>query len=160
MNIRQLRDLAIKIVGLMCVSQAAFLFVQLPGLLMAAWSFHGLLWIAGFAFFMLFYAAFAYVLLVQSRAVAGLLWPEDEIVTGPDFTLSLEACIALVGVYFIPNALSRIAGDVLAMAVLPEGVSWYQRWGGFIPQSVLLAIAVLCIVKSKAIAAYVRKYAE
>jgi hypothetical protein len=162
-NIQQLRDLAIKFIGLWCLTSAAFMLASIASMVdyffdagfHLARILHALLYFATLPV----YFGFAYVLLFQTRAVAALLWQEEEFSTGPEFGTSLEVCVALIGLYNIPNVLYRIMSHLAFFVARPEGVSGHG-YTDCLPDAVLLAVAVLCIVKSKVIAAYIRKYAE
>jgi hypothetical protein len=162
MNIRQLRDLAIKFIGLYCLTSGVLTIPSIVSLLAYAFGpgFHfGQFLIALLYLAMLpFYFGFAYLLLLQTPGVAAVLWPEEELSTGPDFDISLETCVALIGLYYIPNVLHGIMLN-LACAARPEGMSG-RGYTDILPDAVMLTAAVLCIVKSKAIATHIRKYTE
>ncbi len=163
MNIRQLRDLAIKFIGLWCLMSGVLTIPFIAS--MVGYSFD-----AGFHFdhvlstllylaMLPLYFGFPYLLLFQTHGVAAVLWQEEELSTGPDFDTSLETCVALIGVYYIPEALFKVMSHLEFFAVRPEGASGYG-YTNFLPDAVMLAVAVLCIVKSKAIAAYIRNCTE
>jgi hypothetical protein len=94
--------------------------------------------------------------------VTAWLWPNEEDGTdaGGSVAVTVEVCVALIGVYNIPRALSSLVYDIVAYAAAPENLSISNIRDNVLHAAFLLAVAVLLIVKSKAIAAYIRKYAE
>jgi hypothetical protein len=166
MNIRQLRDLAIKFIGLWCLSGGVIILSQVVSMLgYSFWAgsfLTGLVYLLSFLVAVLLYGGLAYMLLFRTHAVAGVLWRGEEMeATGePNVAFTLEICVALIGLYLVPDVLQRVTGELLTLAARPENMSVQPLYTGLIADAVKAVVAVLCIVKSKAIAAYIRKYAE
>ena len=165
MNIRQLRDLAIKFIGLGCLSSGVVMLSQV--FMMFDYSWQGehlasrILPGLSIVLTILLYLVLAGALLFKSRAVAGLLWPaEEEAGAEPSISASLEMGVALVGLYYIPEVLSKVASDLFFFVVRPESASGYHGYTNLLAHAFMLAVALLCIVKAKAIATHIRKYTE
>jgi hypothetical protein len=164
MNIRQLRDLAIKFIGLWCLLTGMMTLLQAFGmlgyLLQSESSVRGAVSAVAYVVALVMYGALVYLLLVKTHVVAGWLWPKEEEAIETSVTTTIEMCVALIGVYYIPSAVSSSASDVMVQILAPESMSGYHAYISLFGDAVLLSVAVLFIVKSKVIAAYIRKCTE
>jgi hypothetical protein len=168
MNIRQLRDLAIKFIGLSCLSSGVIILaeifsglgVQLGDLAQKGAYMREVGFLLMFAVATLLYGGLAYLLLFKSDLIARVLWRDEEESDVSNVTATLEMGVALVGLYHIPNGIHRVASESFSL-VSSSGTSFSSHfYGTLFGDAVLLAVAVLCIVKSKTIAAYIRRCAE
>ena len=165
MNIRQLRDLAIKFIGLWCLSSGVMMISQVFGTFgyfFKNGSFlSGAAYLLSFAVTVVLYGGLTYLLLFKSSMVAGLLWTEkEEDSAESNVTATLEMCVALIGFYYIPDVLSRFAFDIGISIARMQITSGYHEYSELFRDAILLAVAVTCIVKSKTIATHIRKYTE
>ena len=151
MNIRQIRDLALKVLGIYYLAHALllapqfFLFFtldrsQTAGLTLITLSLSVLLPIA-------FWIIIGLLLTFYTGLVAAVLWPkQEEPETGLAAKPSLRFWIVLIGFYFLVSATGGAVAQVWTLTV--RGAFMYYK---FLPELVTLVLSIACILKARAI---------
>ena len=161
MNIRQIRDLALKILGLYYLSSALIRAPQFASLFFSwdkspemaghklAIAFSVLL---PFAFWLLI----GLVLTFRTGLVAAILWPSrEEQASGAIARPSLRFWIVLIGFFFFVSAAGGTVAQVWTFAVHRDmrGSFLYYK---FLPELVTLVLSIVCILKTQAIEAWLK----
>jgi len=161
MNIQQLRDLAIRILGLYFVGHAILAlsqfmaFFDLSGRSGIRITSRGIV-ILGSMVPVVFYLLFACFLLFKSQNVQKLLWSEeDETNTGVSCPPVLASGISLVGLFFLIGSLGQLAAKVGMLGVQTSNFGPVQFLPA-LPDAVTTAWALLCMLKSKGIATFLQ----
>jgi hypothetical protein len=165
MNATQIRDLAIKLLGIYCIARVIML---VPSLLVLFASRYRdafgdrieFVLAPGVSFFL--YCATGYLLLFHSALVLRLLWPPAEEQSGAtSVSLPLATWVSLIGLFYLIGALAETVS--LGAKLLCE----WDRWRSFdlrtfdqvrlFTEVITLILAMLCITKAKQIAEYLTK---
>ena len=166
MTTRQIRDLAIRILGLYYLAHAIISLPQILGWFSlsgeeTAYVTHKYIFACASLIPVAMYFAVAYMLLFKTRAIMALLWPStDEDVGSTSTTLSLPTWVGLIGLFYLIGSV----GDTVS-GLWIFGVSEMPGMGShlsykFLPDLITMALAIICIVKSRSIAEYLKKKTE
>jgi hypothetical protein len=165
MNIRQLRDLAIKLLGLYLMAHGLLNMVQfvhffdLSGRSGVRITSQKIV-ILGFMLPVAVYLLFAGMLLFATRLVARCLWPvKDETDIQAPALPFLATGVSLLGLYFLLASLGGLVSRLWTF-----GVEFSQSNHLFllpaVPDVVGVVLGLACIFKAKAIADFLGKRAE
>ncbi len=159
MNIRQIRDLALKILGIYYLSSALVRAPQFASIFFS-WNKspemagHGLAISLSVLLPLAFWLLIGLLLTFRTGLVSAILWPsrnepESTTITRP----SLRFWIVLIGFFF---AIGAAGGAVAQLWVLVahqsmRGSYMYSR---FLPELVTLVLSIICIFKAQAIEAW------
>jgi hypothetical protein len=165
MNIRQLRDLAIRLLGLYFVGHAILslsgfvAFFDLSGRSGIHITSRGIV-ILGGMMPVVFYLLFACFLLFKSQYLENFLWAE-EVETDSDVSGSsiLAAGVSLVGLFFLLGSLGQLAAKVEVLGIQTSTLGPVQFLPA-LPDAVTVVLALLCTLKSKAIASFLQRRTE
>ncbi len=156
MNIRQIRDLALKILGIYYLSSA---LVRAPQFASIFFSWNKSPEMAGHGFAislsvllpLAFWLAIGLLLTFRTRLVSAILWPtreepESNTITRP----SLGFWIVLIGFFFAVGAAGGAIAQVWTFAVHRDmrGSFMYHR---FLPELLTLVLSIICLFKARAI---------
>ncbi len=159
MNIRQIRDLALKILGIYYLSSALVRAPQIASMFFS-WdkspemAGHGLAIAVSVLVPLAFWLIIGLLLTFRTALVAAVLWPSrDEPESPMAARPSLRFWIVLIGFFF---AVGAAGGAVAQLWVLVahrsmRGSYMYHR---FLPELVTLALSIVCIFKAQAIEAW------
>jgi hypothetical protein len=171
MNVRQFRDLAIKLLGLFYLMRAVFSVSQFAVFLievhkrdsgLAAFVVPGV----GLVFFLAWVIG-AYLFVFYTDKVQSFLWPEDrnEETNGPSMIFPLATGISLIGLYFFIQTLGHVASVLCFYGrslkswndLWPWLYSWKALWSQVSPHAITLVLSLLCIFKARRIAAFLKR---
>jgi len=153
-TIHQVRDLALKILGLYCVlgllvqlSGAAYVTALIPD---ETYPGNAVIELAQCLANAAIYLIAAYLLLFRTQLVLRIVWPTPEPESEAPFAprlASLEFWFQLLGVFFVVRSLPAVASAIAFWLFNSDTISTstvYGR-GGTIDSAVTLALAVICI---------------
>ena len=159
MNIRQIRDLALKILGIYYLSTALVRAPQFASIFFS-WNKspemagHGLAISLSVLLPLAFLLVIGLLLTFRTGLVAAILWPsqnepESTTITRP----SLRFWIVLIGFFFAVGAAGGAVAQVWTLAVRRDmrGSFMYYK---FLPELVTLVLGIACILKAQAIEAW------
>ncbi|MDD4736333.1 MAG: hypothetical protein PHP44_09525 [Kiritimatiellae bacterium] len=166
MNIRQVRDLALKIFGIYYLSNALVRAPQFASLFFS-WNRNPEMAGHGFAIALSVLSPIAFWLIIgllltfRTPRVAGILWKsQEEPASSPTARPSLSFWIVLVGFFFFVSAAGGAVAEawILAFNRQMRGSFVYYK---FFPEVVTLVLSIVCILKAQAIEAWLsRKIGE
>lgn len=165
MTTRQIRDLAIRILGLYYLSNAIIYLPQILGLF--SMSGKEAEHIANKAVFVIaslipiaMYFVIAYVLLFKTRAIVALLWPRTDEEAGDVSTVpSLTTWVSLIGLFYLIGSVGGAASELWMLGAKREMMGSFLSYK-FLPDLITMVLAVICIAKSRQIAEYLKKTTE
>ena len=157
MNIRQIRDLSLKILGIYYLSHAIIIAPQFCSIFLS-WgrspemAGHGVAIALSVLLPLVFWIAIGLVLTFRTSLVVALLWSsrsEDEHTTATA-SPSLRFWIVLVGLFFFVRSLGGTVSQLWVFAASQQmrGSFTYYR---SLPELITLILSIVCIAKAKAI---------
>jgi hypothetical protein len=159
MNIRQIRDLALKILGIYYLSSALIRAPQFASIFFS-WdkspemSGHGLAIAVSVLVPLAFWLLIGLLLTFRTGLVAAILWPSrDEPDVPTTARPSLRFWIVLIGFFFAVGA----AGGAIAqlwVLVAHRSMRGSYMYSRFLPELVTLVLSMICIFKAQAIEAW------
>ena len=164
MNIRHARDLALKILGIYYLFHAIVYTPQLCGVF-AMWNRNPSNEYSRMAIAMsvlvplLFWLVFGLLLTFKTSSVLRLLWPSSDEVdsTTPTGTPSMSFWIVLVGFFYFVGSFGGALSQ-LWQFVDERHYGTSYRISKLLPQLFTLALSVFCIIKAKAIEAWLTNH--
>jgi hypothetical protein len=162
MNIRQLRDLALKILGIYYLSSA---LVRAPRFanIFFEWnkSFemagHGLAISLSVLLPLVFWLFIGLLLTFRTALVAAILWPSrDEAETTAIARPSLRFWIVLIGFFFAVGAAGGAVAQLWVL-VAHQSMRGSYMYSRFLPELVTLVLSTICIFKAQAIEAWLNR---
>ena len=157
MNIRQIRDLALKILGIYYLSHALIYAPQFASLFtsrskLSEISGHEFAVLLSVLLPLLFWISIGFLLTFRTSLVATILWPasaEDQ-QAAASARPSLRFWIVLVGFFFLVKSLGAAVSQIWMFAASQQmrGAFAYYRP---LPELITLALSIVCIVKAQAI---------
>ncbi len=165
MNTQQIRDLAIKILGLYFLSHAIVLLPQIVGTLSFAnnsdYVAHKSVFLFASSLPVVLYFVVAYVLLLKTRAVMSRLWPtqDQNVDVGRVVSLSLATWVGLVGLFYLVGSVGGVLAELYILGVKREMLGSYMSFK-FIPEIITLILSIICIAKAHAISDYLKRRTE
>ena len=165
MNTQNIRDLAIKLLGLYFFAQAVVWVPQIIGALSIANMVDYVAYKSIFVFALLlpliFYCMIAYVLILKTRIVMVRLWPEQEQNTSEAnaVSLSLTTWISLIGLFYFVGSVGGVLTELYIIGTKRELAGAYLSFK-FIPSVITMIISIVCIAKAHAIANFLKRKAE
>ena len=162
MNIRQIRDLALKILGIYYLSSALVRAPQFASLFFT-WNRspetegQGLAIALSVLLPLAFWLIIGLLLTFRTGLVAAVLWPSrDEQAGSPIARPSLRFWIVLIGFFFLVSAAGGAVSQVWTFAMHRDmrGSFMYYK---FLPELVTLVLSIACILKAQAIEAWLER---
>ena len=162
MNIRHIRDLTLKILGIFYLSHALVYAPQLSSLFMSwdktpEYAGHGPAIALSVLLPLAFWIGLGLVLVFRTSIVVALLWPrppEDNGSTAAG-TPALAFWIVLIGFFYFVGALGGAVAETWILAVNREMRGSFLQFK-FLPEFITMILSIVCIVKAKAIAAWLQ----
>jgi len=162
MTTRQIRDLAIRILGLYYLAHAIIYLPQILGIYSisgkeAEFIAHKTIFVIASLIPIAMYFVVAYVLLFKAPAIMTMLWPRVDDETGDTSTvLSLTTWVSLIGLFYLVGSVGGFASELWMLGANREMMGSYLSYK-FVPNLITLVLAVICIVKAQQIAEYLKK---
>jgi hypothetical protein len=165
MTTRQIRDLAIKILGLYFLTHAIIFLPQILSFFRLSGPETELVTHkAAFIFVSLIpsamYFAVAFVLLIKTQATMALLWPKVDNDAGiTASSLSLTSWISLVGLFYLIGSAGGTASELWILGVNRKMMGGSLSFR-FLPDIITMVLSAICIVQARRIADYLKKTTE
>ena len=165
MTTRQIRDLAIRVLGLYYLAHAIIYLPQILGIFSisgkeAEYMGNKAIFVIASLIPIAMYFVVAYVLLVKTRAIMALLWPTTAEETGNTSpALSLTTWVSLIGLFYLIGSAGGAASELWILGTRREVMGSFLSYK-FLPDLVTMLLSVICIVKSRQIAEFLEKKTE
>ena len=164
MNISQVRDLAVKLLGLYYLITAIAYLPQLVGLFTISGKDKE--FITHMGFFILsailpaiLYFIAAFFLLIKTSFVLRILWLHEDSVPATPTTLTLTTGISLIGFFYLIGSLGGLSVELYILSINRE------MWGSsiqykYLPNIVSSVLSLICIIKARKIAEFLKSKIE
>jgi len=165
MTTRQIRDLAIRILGLYYLAHAIIYLPQILGIFSisgkeAEYIAHKGVFVIASLVPIAMYFVIAYVLLFKTRGIMALLWQTvDEEVGNTSTVLSLTTWVSLIGLFYLIGSVGGVVAELYILGVKREIMGSYLSFK-FLPEIITLILSTLCIIKAQGIAGYLKRKTE
>ena len=165
MTTRQIRDLAIRILGLYYLAHAIIYLPQIFSIFFisgkeAEYIAHEVIFVIASLIPIAMYFVVAYVLLFKTRVIMDLLWSRADEEAGETTTvLSLTSWVSLIGLFYLIGSVGGVASQLWMLGTNRETTGYFFS-SKFLPDLIAMVLAVICIVKSRQIAEYLKKKTE
>ncbi len=163
MNIRQIRDLALKLLGIYYLSSALVRTPQFASLFFP-WekgspeiAGHRLAVALSVLLPLAFWLLIGLLLTFRTRLVDGLLWPsqaEESQSTAPSRP-SLRFWIVLIGFFFFVGAAGGAVAEIWILAVNRQIRGSFMQYK-FLQELITLVLSIICILKAQAIETWLK----
>lgn len=159
MNIHQIRDLALKILGIYYLSHALIYAPQICGIF-ASWPNNSQFQVSGVAIglsvllSLLFWLGVGVFLTFRTATVIRILWSQPELGEGKPFTTRpcLAFWIVLIGAFYFVGSLGEAVAELWRIA----DRRFVDFVSNFLPNLVTLTLSSACVVKARAIEAWLQ----
>ena len=165
MTTRQIRDLAIRILGIYYLANAIIGVPQILAIFTLSGKEAG--YVENKAVFAIasltpvgMYFVVAYVLIFKAGVIMALLWPKaDEETRSVSAGPSLTTWVSLIGLFYLIGSVGGAASELWILGTKREMVGSFVSYK-FLPDLITMVLALLCIVKSRQIAEYLKRKTE
>lgn len=162
MTVRQVRDLAIRILGLYYFACAIIHLPQALGLFYISdketeYIAHKGVFVIASIVPMAMYFLVAYLLCFKTRGIMALLWPTvDEEPESMSNALPLATWVSLIGLFYLIGSLGGAASELWRLGVKRDVMGSWLSYKA-LPEVITVVLAVVCIIKARQIAECLNK---
>lgn len=164
MNIHQIRDLALKILGIYYLSRALVYAPQLASLFFS-WDKrpemdgHGVSIALSVLVPLAFWLIIGLLLTFRTGVVTNLLWSSrDEPETSTIAKPSMRFWIVLIGFFFLVSSTGGVVVQI--WVIVDKNIQGAVMYFRFLPEVVTLVLSVVCIIKARAIESWLKTKIE
>lgn len=167
MTTRQIRDLALRILGLYYMVKAIIYLPQILSILsMPAVEYMNrfIIFIA-VTFPFVVYFLIAYVLFLKTEIVMAILWPKSDDETGnASIAIPIATWVSLIGLFYLIGTVPGITHELWTLIVENKyrylDYSLNREIYNMLPDIITMILAMICIFKARKIAVFLKKKTE